>query len=78
MFAEFNEKPELILMTFPRYVTRYHDKMKEKTILCFPSKIQPMTPSSRKEVTSLMMNRALVHRSQGVRHRAEGCVALGW
>jgi hypothetical protein len=23
-------------------------------------------------------NRALVHRSQGVRHRAEGCMALRW
>jgi hypothetical protein len=26
----------------------------------------------------MMANRAMVHLSQGVRHRAEGCVALGW
>jgi hypothetical protein len=26
----------------------------------------------------MMANRAIVHLSQGVRHRAEGCVALGW
>jgi hypothetical protein len=25
-----------------------------------------------------MVNRAMVHLSQGVRHHAEGCVALGW
>jgi hypothetical protein len=25
-----------------------------------------------------MMNRAMVHLSQGVRHCAEGCVASGW
>jgi hypothetical protein len=26
----------------------------------------------------MMVNRAMVHLSQGVRHCAEGCVALGW
>jgi hypothetical protein len=26
----------------------------------------------------MMANRAMVHLSQRVRHRAEGCVALGW
>jgi hypothetical protein len=26
----------------------------------------------------MMANRAMVHLSQGVRHRAKGCVAMGW
>jgi hypothetical protein len=26
----------------------------------------------------MMANRAMVHLSQGVKHRAEGCVVLGW
>jgi hypothetical protein len=40
----------------------------------------PTLASSSRRVVTLekMANRAMIHLSQGVRHRADGCVALGW
>jgi hypothetical protein len=43
-----------------------------------PSETQPQASSSRRWQSPWATNRALVHRSEGMRHRAEGCMALRW
>jgi hypothetical protein len=50
----------------------------ELSAVKYSSKQEPQASSSRRGLRPMTANKALVHWSQSVRHRAEGCMALRW
>jgi hypothetical protein len=50
----------------------------QKYIYGYPYKSQPYRPCSGDGNIWNMANKAMLHPSQGVRHRAKDCVATGW